>query len=75
MNGQTDIKEENMPTTEVNEDDKKVQTYILNTSSKKFHKVDCSSVPTIKEKNKDTFTGTREELIEMGYSPCGNCKP
>lgn len=75
MNGQTDIKVENMPTTEVNEDDKKVQTYILNTSSKKFHKVDCSSVPTIKEKNKDTFTGTREELIEMGYSPCGNCKP
>ena len=50
----------------------KVQDYILNTGSKKFHYPSCSSGPT---KNIGYFTGTREELLEMGYSPCGNCKP
>ncbi len=50
-------------------------TYILNTSSKKFHYPSCSSVPTISEKNKRNYTGTREELIADGYSPCGSCKP
>ena len=49
--------------------------YVLNKKSKKFHDPECSSVPTIKETNKEEFKGTREELIEMGYSPCGNCKP
>ena len=29
----------------------------------------------IKEENKEAFTGSREELIEMGYSPCGKCNP
>lgn len=49
--------------------------WVLNTSSRRFHLPDCSSVPTIKEKNRADFTGTREELIDMGYKPCGNCKP
>ena len=50
-------------------------TYILNTNTKKFHYPDCDSVNAMKEKNKKVFTGTREEAIEMGYSPCGRCKP
>ena len=29
----------------------------------------------IKEKNRMDFHGTRQELIDMGYSPCGNCHP
>ena len=29
----------------------------------------------IKEGNKKTFTGSREELIKEGYIPCGRCKP
>lgn len=49
--------------------------YILNTNTKKFHYPDCSSVNDMKEKNKEAFTGSREEVIEMGYSPCGRCKP
>ena len=49
--------------------------YILNTHTKKFHYPDCSSVNDMKEKNKEAFTGSREELIEMGYSPCGKCNP
>ena len=50
-------------------------TYILNTSSKKFHTPDCSGAATIKEQNKQTYTGSRDDLIEEGYSPCGTCKP
>lgn len=50
-------------------------TWVLNTSTKRFHEPDCKSVPTIKEKNRGEFTGEREELIRQGYKPCGNCKP
>ena len=50
-------------------------TYILNTSSRKFHLPDCSSVSSMKEENKSTYTGSRENLIEQGYEPCGQCKP
>lgn len=50
-------------------------TYILNTNSKKFHKPTCSGAKDISEKNKQTYTGTRDELINKGYKPCGNCKP
>lgn len=52
-------------------------TYIvnINRNSQKFHYPDCPSVGQMKEENKWYFTGTREELIEMGYSPCGRCHP
>ncbi len=50
-------------------------TYVLNTSSKRFHIPSCKSAVTMKEKNRDTFTGSREELLSMGYVPCGNCDP
>lgn len=53
----------------------KKTTYILNTSSKKFHIQDCSSVETLKENNKEKYTGTKEELKEKGYSPCKKCNP
>ncbi len=49
--------------------------YILNTNSLKFHSPSCSSVEKIKSENKDTFSGTRDSLIDDGYSPCGICKP
>ena len=49
-----------------------VDTY---TSSKKFHLPMCSGAVSIKEENRDLFEGTRSELIAMGYSPCGTCKP
>lgn len=49
--------------------------YIVNISTKKFHYPSCSSVSKMKESNKEYFSGTREELVNDGYSPCGNCKP
>lgn len=49
--------------------------YVLNTNTKKFHYPSCSSVKRMSEKNKSFFTGTRDEVIAMGYDPCGNCHP
>lgn len=49
--------------------------YVLNTSTMKFHSADCSSAAKISDKNKSYYTGSRADLIQMGYSPCGICKP
>ena len=51
------------------------QDYVLNTNTKKFHYPNCSSVSQMKAKNRKDFTGTRDEIIAMGYDPCGNCHP
>ncbi|MGN0970274.1 MAG: MBL fold metallo-hydrolase, partial [Evtepia sp.] len=50
-------------------------TYVLNTNTMKFHYADCSSAQKISDKNKGYYTGSRTELIQLGYSPCGICKP
>ena len=50
-------------------------TYILNTNSQKFHAEDCAQAQSIKESNREIFTGDRENLINQGYSPSGCCKP
>ena len=50
-------------------------TYIVNTKSGKFHDPECSSAADISDQNRLDFTGTREELIDRGYEPCGRCKP
>lgn len=49
--------------------------YVLNTNTKKFHYPGCSSVKRMSEKNKSFFTGTRDEVIKLGYDSCGNCHP
>ncbi len=51
------------------------RTYILNTSTHKFHLPGCRGVSQMSEKNKSEVTATRDELIERGYSPCGLCNP
>lgn len=50
-------------------------TYVINTSSMKFHKEDCSSISSMNQANKKVVASTRDELISEGYSPCGICKP
>jgi len=62
---------ENEPT---NNDDTNA-SYVLNTNTKKFHYPSCSSVDRMKESNKEYYTGSRDELINRGYDPCGNCHP
>lgn len=49
--------------------------YIGNANTKKFHYPDCSSVKKMKESNKVELHGTRDEIIEMGFEPCKNCRP
>ena len=57
------------------DDDGVQHTYILNTNSKKFHDPACPLAESIKEKNRDTYKGTRELLIRQGYTACQNCNP
>lgn len=55
--------------------EEEVYTYVLNTNTMKFHYEYCPGVRDMKDKNKDTFRGTRSEVMEKGYSPCGRCTP
>lgn len=55
--------------------DANVQTYILNTNTKKFHKKSCNSAKSMDASNKKIYTGSRQELIDMGYEACGVCEP
>ncbi len=50
-------------------------SYIANVNSKKFHVPSCSSVDDMNESNKWYFEGSREDLINQGYSPCNRCSP
>lgn len=47
-------------------------TYVLNTKTMKFHKLDCGWLP---EDNREDTTKSREELINEGYEPCKRCYP
>lgn len=49
--------------------------YIGNLNTKKFHYVSCGDVNRMKESNKFYYKGTREDMLSMGYSPCGHCHP
>ncbi len=51
------------------------QTYIVNLNTKKFHTEDCPAVQKIKADNKKSYTGYRDNLVNNGYEPCGQCKP
>lgn len=48
--------------------------YIGNKNSHVFHRLDCDSVRTMKEKNKVEFY-SREEAIDNNYTPCNRCSP
>lgn len=51
------------------------QSYILNTNTKKFHYPSCGSVKQMKESNKQSYTGSRDDVIARGYVPCKKCNP
>ena len=57
-------------------DDESNETkYILNTSSKKFHKATCAQGASISDANHKEYEGSRQSLIDDGYEPAGCCKP
>ncbi len=49
--------------------------YILNTNTHKFHYPTCGSVKQMAEKNKQAYSGSRDDVIAMGYDPCKKCNP
>lgn len=49
--------------------------YVLNTSTKKFHRTSCSSIRLMADRNKKTVKEKRSTLISEGYEPCKRCKP
>ena len=51
------------------------QSYVLNTRNHKFHLPECSSVSDMNPENRQDYTGSRDDLIQQGYEPCGRCKP
>ncbi len=51
------------------------EDYVLNKNSLKFHYPHCSGVEGIRENNRWDYRGTRESVIEMGYTPCRLCNP
>lgn len=55
--------------------DGEVCDYILNTNTKKFHYAGKSCAPKSDSKNYKEYSGTRDDLINEGYAPCGTCKP
>lgn len=63
------------PETPTNNTGQQTGTYVLNTNTHKFHIPSCPSVETMSEKNKAYHTGTRDEVIAMGYEPCKRCHP
>lgn len=71
---ETDTAVQTTPESSVSQESRET-TYVLNTNTKKFHYPTCSSVDDMKEKNKQIYTGSREEVINMGYVPCKRCNP
>ncbi len=63
------------PSTPSGDNEGEAMDYVLNTNTKKFHEPDCSSAKSTKAENKSDYNGTRQSLINMGYEPCGVCKP
>lgn len=63
------------PTNDETEENRVECDYIGNKNTQKFHYTYCSSVKKMKESNKYYYTGTRDEMISKGYTPCANCNP
>ena len=63
------------PNTDPKTTDEHAHAYVLNVNTHRFHRPDCPSVATIKEKNKRETEATKSELIDQGFKPCGVCNP
>ena len=49
-------------------------TYIINTSSKKIHRLDSKYYGALTA-NMEYTTKTLDQLLKEGYTTCGTCKP
>ena len=53
----------------------KTVKYILNKNTHKFHRPSCSDVKKIAPTNYWEYNGTYDDVVAMGYKPCGHCHP
>ena len=70
-----DLPQASAPAQTTSGSEEETQQYVLNTSSMKFHEPDCSGVASMSDANRQDYTGSRQDLIDQGYTPCGICKP
>lgn len=49
--------------------------YVLNKSNKKIHTPTCHNVNSMKESNKEYYTGDIQDLLDDGYVAAGCCNP
>lgn len=71
QSGETEQKD----TKPVKQDTTNLTKYVLNTSTMKFHKPDCSGVERMSKENRRSVKAERQSLIDQGYTPCGQCEP
>lgn len=59
----------------VAEEGEETETFVVNTSSRKFHKESCAQWQSIKEENRQIFDTTRNQMIAWDFKPAGCCNP
>ena len=59
----------------MNPDDSDGAVYVVNVKTGRFHLPTCGGVTNMDAKNREEITGSREDLLSMGYTACGQCKP
>lgn len=59
----------------VSAEGERVATYVVNTSSGKFHEESCSQWQSIKAENRQSFETTRTQMIAWNFTPAGCCNP
>lgn len=74
-NGDNWLSGETPPQTETESEASWDGKYVLNKSSKKIHKSNCSNAKSISEQNRQEHIGLLDDLVAQGYSGCGLCKP
>jgi len=67
------IPERNSAVEEIREEE--MRDYVLNKNSKKFHDPSCSGAAEIKASNRWEYRGSRQSVLDMGYTPCKLCNP
>ena len=47
--------------------------YVLNINTRKIHKTHCHHINRMNESNKQSYSGSLDDLYSQGYTTCGTC--
>lgn len=56
-------------------EDEDIFSYVVNTSSGKFHLDTCAQADSIKAENREVFTTSRSQMLAWKFEPAGCCDP